>query len=75
MDLLKQFQKYWQLVAICIALITAWVNIQNSVKQLEARTTANESKIETQIAGQNEIKVQLSQIQTDLIWIRKTLEK
>jgi hypothetical protein len=68
---------YWLLVVYkflifglaSLGIITAWVNFGNADAQADKRLTNLESKTQS-ISG---IEIQLSQIQTDLAWIKLTL--
>lgn len=75
MELLKSIQKYWQILVLALAIISFWINTQNNLTGLDDRTAKVEAKVELQSIAQNDIKVQLSQIQTDILWIRKSIEK
>ncbi len=75
MEQVKSLQKYWQLIALGVAFITAWANIQSTIKNIEVRTGVLETKLEAQTAQNIQILVQLSQMQTDLQWIKSRLSQ
>jgi uncharacterized protein HemX len=59
-------------LAIGAGLI-AWGNMQASIQSMNVRLTADEVKIDAQTTEQTHIEVQLSDIQTNIEWIKAKL--
>ena len=58
----------WKVFIFIVALFTTLLGIVFN------ETKINRGKVEGVTISSNDIKVQLSQIQTDLVWIRRSLE-
>ena len=71
---IKQVKDNWVILFFIASLIATWTRFEISLGTLEARVNESESKISAGEAAQTDIKVQLSQIQTDILWIRRALE-
>lgn len=82
MELVTHIQKYWQLYSALVAIILGYSALGNNQRAMETRVGNLETELremrnefKTTQAAQSDVKAQLSQIQTDLLWIRKSLEK
>jgi len=73
--LLKQIKENWVILFFIASLIVTWTRFEVSLGTLEERVVTLETRSEKSIEVQNQILVQLSQIQTDLSWIRSNLAK
>ena len=65
----------WPIILALIALIVAWTKFGTRLSESEARIGILEGKITQSDEKQNQIMIQLSQIQADLLWIRRTLDQ
>lgn len=58
------------MIAFIVGVIVTWANLQNA----DATSLKRIDVLEQRMGTLQTIEVQLSQIQTDLIWIRKSLD-
>jgi hypothetical protein len=68
--LLSNLKEYWFMIAFIVGVIVTWANLQNA----DATSLKRIDVLEQRMGTLQTIEVQLSQIQTDLIWIRKSLD-
>lgn len=69
-NVLYFIREYWVLIAVIIGLITTWTNLKSNQVQANDRISVLETKDIDFDKNQNLISVQLSQIQTDLVWLK-----
>jgi len=75
-DSLSNFiQASWPIIMALIALIVAWTKFGSRLSESEERIGTLEAKSTLSNEKQNQIMIQLSQIQADLMWIRRTLDQ
>lgn len=65
----------WLLLAFFAGLVTTWVNFQNVQESASNKIATLEQHMSSVDTNQSQILVQLAQIQTDLSWIRKQIQK
>ncbi|MFA6314994.1 MAG: hypothetical protein WC648_01310 [Candidatus Paceibacterota bacterium] len=70
---MKVIKEYWFIGVLITSLIVGWANLKNSDVRAAERIATVESQYQDQQAIQTTIQVQLSQIQTDLAWIKTRL--
>lgn len=68
---LRFLKENWMGIVFIAGLIVTWTNLKNTQANSQERITSLETKVASVDASQNEILVQLSQIQTDVSWLRK----
>jgi hypothetical protein len=68
--LISFIKENWVLIAFTVGIITTWANFINADAQADKRLT----NLETKTESIKSIEVQLSQIQTDLQWIKLNLK-
>jgi peptidoglycan hydrolase CwlO-like protein len=73
--LFTTIKSYWFLIIVVVGVIISWANLQNADARAAERITAIEKQHIELGAVQTQIQVQLSQIQTDLSWIRTRIGK
>ncbi|MGV8131588.1 MAG: hypothetical protein ACP5N7_05820 [Candidatus Pacearchaeota archaeon] len=73
MNFLKIIKEYWFIMIFIGTLIMGWANFSAADVSANKRLESLETSHKTQEQTQNMIQVQLSQIQTDLGWIRERL--
>jgi len=67
--------KYWHVFAFIISLIAWWATTGARLTALEQQTAQNTTKIEQATAASQAIDIRLSRIETDVQWIRLSIEK
>lgn len=67
--------KYWQIIAFIISLAVWWATTGARLNALEQQTAQNTTKIEQATAASQAIDIRLSRIETDVQWIRLSLER
>lgn len=63
----------WLILAFLVSVIVTWTNFINADDRAEVRLTKLEDESVYQQKSQTQILTQLSQIQTDLSWIKTKL--
>lgn len=63
--------KYWPLIAAIAGIIVMWTTTNNTVASDTDRITTVEAKQQAYDSAQTQVLVQLSQIQSDLTWIKQ----
>jgi hypothetical protein len=66
--------KYWPLIMVVISVIIMFANQSSSIENNTERITALELSDRASRDAQNQMLVQLSQIQTDIQWIKNQLK-
>ena len=79
---IQTIRKYWPVVIFIFALGGLYVNLteadlqnKNKINELSKTQIEFNVKLNTVDISQNTIMVQLSQIQTDIEWIKKNINK
>lgn len=70
---LNKIVQYWPILIFLVAIIVTWVNFKNADATADMRLTKTEIKLVEIDTSQNDILVHLSQIQTDLAWLKDKL--
>lgn len=70
----KTLKDYWPFFLTLCSLAAWWGTTGIRITTLEAHQAAQDVKLEAVNLMYNQVLVQLSQIQTDIIWLRKDAE-
>ena len=70
---LNKIVQYWPILIFLVAIIVTWVNFKNADATADMRLTKTEIKLVEIDTSQENILVHLSQIQTDLAWLKDKL--
>jgi hypothetical protein len=70
---LKFIRDNWVLIVFIGMVIIGWANFQNQDTRAAERINEVEEILKEHNVVQQEIQVKLSQIQTDILWIRKAI--
>lgn len=67
--------KWWFVLAFAVSMIVMWTNLQGQVVTNTKDIASLRSEYIEVTSNQTQIQVQLSQIQTDILWIKNTLSR
>lgn len=71
---LKSLLIYWPLIVAVVGLIIGWTTFQLKLETVINRIATVETKASASEAINNQILTQLSQIQTDISWIKLRIQ-
>ena len=72
---LRFIKNYWIILAFIVSLIVQWTTINSQIVQSDKRITSLETKTDNINDSQLDIQVRLSQIQTDILWIKENIKR
>jgi hypothetical protein len=73
-NFIQQIKDNLPLIVITVGIIITWANFSNADVQASGRLSKLELTAESDRVTQTQMLTQLSQIQTDILWIRQTLK-
>lgn len=71
---LRLLTTWGPIIALAASFIMGWATLQANVQNLSTKVTNDEKTMSAQASSQTQIQVQLSQIQTDIQWIKADLQ-
>ena len=72
---ITRLTKWLPLLILGVGIVATWTTLKNTSAAQEEKITSLETRTRAAEVSNNQILVQLSQIQSDLSWIRKSLDK
>lgn len=72
---LKFLRNYWIIIAFIVSIIVQWTTVNSQIVQSDKRITSLETKTDNINDSQLDIQVRLSQIQTDILWIKENIKR
>ena len=74
MDLLTLIEKYWTAIVAFTGIIISYTNLKSQNAEQEKRIVHLETKTDMSAENQILLKVQLTEIQNDIRWIKLSLK-